>query len=79
MEKKLPKSCKSDLETKAQKNRKLMPHTAAMIDELRSEFGDIKVLYAEEGDYRIGKPLDRSKLVKPVIQEGIPPKERKKK
>ena len=56
-----------------------MPHTAAMIDELRNEFGDIKVLHAEEGDYRIGKPLDRSKLVKPVIQQGIPPKERKKK
>ena len=71
-------SCKSDLEKK-EKNRKLMPHTAAMIDYLRSELGNIKVLYAEEGNYRIGKPLDRSKLATPAIQEGIPPKERKKK
>ena len=79
MEKKLPKSCKSDLETKTQKNRRLMPHTAVLIDRLRSELGDIKILYAKEGDYVMGKDIDRSKLVKPAIQTGIPPKERKKK
>ena len=79
MEKKLPKSCKSDLETKAQKNRRLMPHTAATIDWLRSELGNIKVLYAEEGNYRMGTPIDRSKLAKPAIQEGIPHKEKRKK
>jgi hypothetical protein len=55
-----------------------MPHTAATIDFLRSEFPGIKVLYAEEGDYRIGKDIDRSKLVKPCIQIGMPPKKGKK-
>jgi len=75
MERKLPTSCKSDTETKAQRNRRLMPHTAALIDKLRSELGDIKVLYAEEGDYRMGTPLDRSKLVKLDIP---PPEETKK-
>jgi hypothetical protein len=56
-----------------------MPHTAALIDKLRNELGDIKVLYAKEGDYVMGKDIDRSKLVKPMIEQGIPPKERKKK
>jgi hypothetical protein len=67
------------MDEKTKKNRRLMPHTAAMIDWLRSEFPDIKVLYAKEGDYVMGKDLDRSKLVTPCIQIGIPPKERKKK
>ena len=83
MEKKLPKSYKPDLdmqaETKAQRNRRLMPQTAKVIDSLRSEIPDIQVLYVKEGDYVMGKDIDRSKLVKPMIQTGIPPKERKKK
>ena len=56
-----------------------MPHTAALIDQLRSELGDIKVLYAEEGDYRMGTPLDRSKLVKLDIPPPEETKKRKKK
>ena len=75
----MPKSYKPDLETKAQKNRRLMPQTAVLIDQLRNELGDIKVLYAEEGDYRMGTPLDRSKLVKLDIPPPEETKKRKKK
>lgn len=56
-----------------------MPLTAQAVDWIRSEFPGVKVLYAREGDYVIGKDIDRSKLVKPCIQEGIPPKKGKKK
>lgn len=56
-----------------------MPQTAKVIDSLRSEIPDIQVLYVKEGGYVMGKDIDRSKLVKPMIQTGIPPKERKKK
>ena len=50
-------------------NRKLMPLTAKIVDELRKEFPKIKVLYAEEGEYRIGTKPDRSKYVVPCIDE----------
>ena len=40
------------MEKKA-KNRLLMPQTAKMIDWIRSEI-DVKVLYAEEGQYKLG-------------------------
>jgi len=65
--------------TKATNNRRLMPLTAQAVDWIRSEFPGVKVLYAREGDYVMGKDIDRSKLVKPCIQEGIPPKKGKKK
>ena len=38
-----------------------------MVDKIREVIPDIKVLYAEEGNYRIGKPLGIS--VKPYIEE----------
>jgi hypothetical protein len=50
-------------------NRKLMPLTAKIVDELRKEFPKIKVLYAEEGQYRIGTKPDPSKYVVPTIDE----------
>ena len=51
------------------KNRQLMPQTAKVVDELRMVFPKIKVLYAEEGQYRIGKKPDPSKYVVPTIDE----------
>jgi hypothetical protein len=39
---------------KKTKNRLLMPNTAKMIDWIRSEIPDVKVLYAEEGQYKVG-------------------------
>jgi hypothetical protein len=56
-----------------------MPHTASIVDWIRSEFPDIKVLYAKEGDYVMGKDIDRTKLVTPNLQLGKPPKEKGKK
>jgi len=38
---------------KKSKNRSLMPETAKLIDWIRSEI-DVKVLYAEEGQYKVG-------------------------
>ena len=46
-----------------------MPQTAKVVDELRMVFPKIKVLYAEEGQYRIGKKPDPSKYVVPCIDE----------
>ena len=46
-----------------------MPLTAKIVDELRKEFPKIKVLYAEEGQYRIGTKPDPSKYVVPTIDE----------
>ena len=42
-----------------------MPKTAKVVDWMRTEFPGIKVLYAEEGQYRIGKKPDESKRVVP--------------
>lgn len=44
-----------------------MPNVTKMVDKIREVIPDIKVLYAEEGNYRIGKPLGIS--VKPYIEE----------
>ena len=41
------------MEKKA-KNRLLMPQTAKLIDWIRSEIPDVKVLYAEEREYKVG-------------------------
>mgnify|MGYP003341215679 CR=1 FL=1 len=46
-----------------------MPQTAKIVDWLRTEFPTIKVLYAEEGQYRVGNKPDKSKYVIPVIKE----------
>ena len=46
-----------------------MPQTAKIVDWMRTEFPGIKVLYAEEGQYRIGKKPDKSKYVVPCIDE----------
>jgi hypothetical protein len=51
------------------KNRLLMPETAKVVDYFRTVFPKIKVLYAEEGQYRIGKKPDPSKYVVPCIDE----------
>lgn len=44
-----------------------MPETAKVVDTFREVFPKIKVLYAEEGQYRIGKKPDMSKLVTPNL------------
>ena len=46
-----------------------MPETAKVVDYFRTVFPKIKVIYAEEGDYRIGKKPDFSKYVVPCIDE----------
>lgn len=46
-----------------------MPETAKVVDYFRMVFPKIKVLYAEEGDYRIGKKPDPSKYAVPCIDE----------
>ena len=46
-----------------------MPQTAKIVDWMRTEFPGIKVLYAEEGQYRIGKKPDKRKYVVPTIDE----------
>jgi hypothetical protein len=46
-----------------------MPETAKIVDSFRTVFPKIKVLYAEEGDYRIGKKPNPSKYVVPCIDE----------
>jgi hypothetical protein len=51
------------------RNRRLMPQIAKIVDEFRTVFPKIKVLYAEEGDYRIGNKPDPSKYVVPTIDE----------
>jgi len=60
------------------KNRHLMPKTAKVVDWMRTEFPGIKVLYAEEGQYRIGKKPDPSKYVVPCINEPIVKKGKRK-
>ena len=44
-----------------------MPHTAKMVDEIRKVIPDIKVIYAEEGNYKLGKPLGSA--VVPHLEE----------
>ena len=44
-----------------------MPETAKIVDSFRTVFPKIKVLYAEEGQYRVGVKPDRSKYVVPNI------------
>ena len=46
-----------------------MPETAKVVDHFRTVFPKIKVLYAEEGQYRIGVKPDPSKYVVPCISE----------
>lgn len=63
----------------ASTNRERMPNVARMVDEIRAVFGDgVKVLYAKEGGYELGTPFDRSKLAKPNVCPGIPPKKTKR-
>jgi len=59
------------------KNRLLMPETAKVVDYFRTVFPKIKVLYAEEGDYRIGKKPDASKYA--VFKSSYEPKKARKK
>ena len=44
-----------------------MPETAKIVDTFRTVFPKIKVLYAEEGQYRVGKKPDASKYCVPNI------------
>jgi hypothetical protein len=44
-----------------------MPETAKIVDSFRMVFPRIKVLYAEEGQYRVGKKPDTSKYVTPNL------------
>ena len=56
-----------------------MPETAKIVDQFRTVFPKIKVLYAEEGQYRIGVKPDPSKYVVPCINEPVKPKKGKTK
>ena len=56
-----------------------MPETAKVVDYFRTVFPKIKVIYAEEGQYRIGKKPDPSKYVVPCFSEPVKPKKGKKK
>jgi hypothetical protein len=50
---------RADLETienRRQQMRDAMPGTAALVDELRAVFGDVKVRHAKEGNKEVGKP-----------------------
>ena len=42
------------LEATRQRNRERMPQVSKFIDEVRAVFGEVKVLYAREGDYEVG-------------------------
>ena len=55
-----------------------MPKTAKVVDWMRTEFPGIKVLYAEEGQYRIGNKPDPSKYVTPQSYVEPAKKARKK-
>ena len=44
-----------------------MPETAKIVDTFRTVFPKIKVLYAEEGQYRLGTKPDPSKYATPNI------------
>ena len=55
-----------------------MPETAKVVDYFRTVFPKIKVIYAEEGQYRIGKKPDPSKYVVPCINEPIVKKGKRK-
>jgi len=55
-----------------------MPETAKVVDQFRTVFPKIKVLYAEEGQYRIGKKPDPSKYAIPCIDERKLEKRKKK-
>ena len=44
-----------------------MPKVSQIVDWMRTEFPGVKVLYAEEGQYRLGKKPDPSKYVVPNI------------
>ena len=56
-----------------------MPEVSRIVDWMKIEFPGIKVLYAEEGDYRVGKKPDPSKYVVPCIDERKLEKKGKKK
>ena len=56
-----------------------MPEVSRIVDWMMTEFPGIKVLYAEEGDYRVGKKPDPSKYVVPCIDERKIEKKGKKK
>jgi hypothetical protein len=51
-----------------------MPEVSQIVDWMRTEFPGIKVLYAEEGQYRVGVKPDPSKYVVPCISEPVTPK-----
>ena len=42
-------------EQKAQRNRERMPYTAAIVDQFTAAFGQVKILWAKEGDIELGK------------------------
>ena len=51
-----------------------MPEVSRIVDWMRTEFPGIKVLYAEEGQYRVGLKPDPSKYVVPCFSEPVTPK-----
>lgn len=42
------------VEAQRKKNRERMPEVTAFVDEVRAVFGEVKILYAREGDYEVG-------------------------
>lgn len=43
------------LEAQRKQNRERMPEVTAFVDKVRAVFGEVKVLYAREGDCEVGK------------------------
>jgi len=39
------------------RNRELMPTIAAFVDEMQAEFGDARLIYAEENGYEVGTEI----------------------
>lgn len=63
----------------AQSNRDKMPNVAKMVDDVRAIFGPgVKVVYAREGEYELGKRPDPANFVTPIVSLHIPSKEKRK-
>jgi hypothetical protein len=44
-------------------NRAKAPQCAAFVDAMREAFGDVKVLYVNEGNFTLGEPSDKDQVL----------------
>lgn len=67
-------------ETAAERNRRLMPNAARIIDEFRRQFPDCKVTYAKDlvTGHSIGTPTTGAIVVSPTTFDDKPRKEKKR-